>query len=108
MREHAEPIAELRFEAEVIHWRGPSPYFFVPLPDEAAGEIRRIVRAVTYGWGMVPVEARIGDTAFRTSLFPKSDTYLLPLKDAVRRQTNVTAGDRATVEMTVRIGVRRP
>jgi hypothetical protein len=98
----AEPIAELRFEAEVVHWRGPSPYFFVVLPPQPAAEVERIARAVTYGWGMIPVEAKIGDVAFTTSLFPKPGTYYLPLKDAVRRRADITAGDRVFVEMTVR------
>ena len=103
----AEPIADLSFEAEVIHWRGPSPYFFVVLPQEAAAEVQRIARAVTYGWGMVPVEAQIGEVTFRTSLFPKSETYYLPLKDAVRRKANVTAGDNVLVDMVVRLATPR-
>jgi hypothetical protein len=32
-----EPFA---FEAEVIHWRGPSPFFFAPLPAAVAVEMR--------------------------------------------------------------------
>ena len=36
----------------------------------------------TYGWGVIPVVARIGDVEFETSLFPKDGGYLLPLKDA--------------------------
>lgn len=102
MSAHAEP-APFRLEADVIHWRGPSPYFFVPLPDEVALEVRRLAKAASYGWGMIPVEARIGDVAFTTSLFPKQPTYFLPLKDAVRRATGVTAGDRVRVEMTVQL-----
>ncbi len=51
---------------------------------------------------MVPVEASVGGVAFTTSLFPKDGTYLLPLKVAVRRKTNVTAGDCVPVEMTIR------
>jgi len=98
----ADPIARLGFEAEVIHWRGPSPYFFVVLPAEAGAGVQRIARAATYGWGMVPVEARIGDLVFTTSLFPKSGTYFLPLKDAVRRKADITAGDRVLVELAVR------
>lgn len=89
------------FEAEVIHWRGPSPFFYAPLPAAPAEEIRRISRFVTYGWGVIPVEARIGDVVFTTSLFPKDGTYLLPLKAAVRRRLDVTAGDTVSVEMTV-------
>jgi hypothetical protein len=101
-----ESLLQLSFAAEVIYWRGPSPFFFVATPSPHAAELRHVARAVTYGWGMVPVEARIGDVAFTTSLFPKDETYLLPLKAAVRRKANVTAGDRIDVELTVQ-AVRR-
>ena len=58
------------FAGEVIYWRGPSPYHFVPLPPAEAAEIRSVANLVTYGWGVIPVRARIGDTEFETSLFP--------------------------------------
>ena len=90
------------FEAEVIYWRGPSPFFFAPVPEPLVAELKSVARAVTYGWGMVPVEAKIGGVAFTTSLFPKDETYLLPLKVAVRRKAEVTAGDVIAIEMTVR------
>ena len=48
---------------------------------------------MTYGWGMIPVEARVREVGFKTSLFPKDQTYLLPLKAAARRAANITAGD---------------
>jgi hypothetical protein len=91
------------FEAEVIYWRGPSPFFYAPMPLQQAAELRRIAKLVTYGWGVVPVEASVGGVAFTTSLFPKDDTYLLPLKAAVRRQANITAGDVVAVEMTIQV-----
>lgn len=90
------------FEATVIHWRGPSPFFYAPLPPAQAEAVRRVARFVTYGWGVIPVEATIAGVTFTTSLFPKDGTYLLPLKDAVRRKTGVTAGDLVAVEMTLR------
>ena len=98
----AEVLVELSFVAEVIHWRGPSPFFFIPLPPQDADEIRRIAKAVTYGWGVIPVEAAVGGVTFSTSLFPKDETYLLPVKVAVRRKAQVTAGDVVAVAMTVR------
>ena len=99
----SEPaLLELAFEAQVIHWRGPSPFFFAPLPAREADEVRRVSRAVTYGWGVIPVEAEVGAAAFTTSLFPKDDGYLLPLKDVVRREANVTAGDTIAVTMIIR------
>jgi hypothetical protein len=97
-----EPLLQFAFDAEVIHWRGPSPYFFAPLPAHEAAEVRRVSRAVTYGWGVIPVEARLSGVDFTTSLFPKDDGYLLPLKDAVRRRADVTAGDTVGVAMIIR------
>lgn len=92
---------EFVFSGRVIEWRGPSPYYFVPVPEEESADIREVAAMATYGWGVIPVEARIGDVSFRTSLFPKDDGYLLPLKLAVRRPTGLTAGDDVSVKMTV-------
>jgi hypothetical protein len=91
----------LRFEAEVIYWRGPSPFFYAPVPAPHDATLRGLARAVTYGWGMIPVEATVGGVTFTTALFPKDDTYLLPLKVAVRKKAGITAGDMIAVEMTV-------
>ena len=94
-------MAQFDFEAEVIYWRGPSPFFFAPLPQDAAEDIRKLSRLVTYGWGMIPVTATIGDVDFYTALFPKDETYLLPLKAAIRRKADITAGDLISVRMTL-------
>ncbi|HWA62885.1 MAG TPA: DUF1905 domain-containing protein, partial [Caulobacteraceae bacterium] len=85
------------FESEIIYWRGPSPFFFAPVPEPELTRLRPVARAATYGWGCVPVEAEIGGVRFTTSLFPKDDGYLLPIKVAVRRKTSVTAGDRVAI-----------
>ncbi|MFP3713032.1 DUF1905 domain-containing protein [Puerhibacterium sp. TATVAM-FAB25] len=92
---------ELRFEGEVVHWRGPAPYLFVPLPPPEAAQVRAVARQVTYGWGVIPVTARIGGTEFDTSLFPRDGGYLLPVKVAVQRAEGVELGDRVAVTMAV-------
>ena len=92
---------ELAFAGRVIEWRGPSPYYFVPVPDEESADIREVAAMASYGWGVIPVEARIGEIAFETSLFPKDGGYLLPLKDAVRRPQGLSPGDDVTVEMSL-------
>lgn len=97
-----DPFAPMRFTAGVIHWRGPSPFFFVPVPEDLAVRIRAAARAVSYGWGMIPVAASLGGVDFTTALFPKDGTYLVPLKDAVRRKAGVTAGDAVLLEMALR------
>ncbi len=96
-----DPLAPFRFEAIVLYWRGPSPFFFAPIPLQHLDTLKQAAKLVTYGWGMVPVDATIGTVTFATSLFPKDETYLLPLKADVRRKTNITAGDSITVEMAV-------
>lgn len=94
---------DIVFTGHVIEWRGPSPFHFVPVPEEQSADIQEVASAATYGWGVVPVEARIGDVAFTTSLFPKDGGYLLPIKDAVRKPQGLSTGDEVTVEMTVRL-----
>jgi hypothetical protein len=50
---------------------GPVPYYFVTVPEEHSLDLKDVSRVVTYGWGMIPVRARIGDTEWATSLWPK-------------------------------------
>ncbi|WP_225839385.1 DUF1905 domain-containing protein [Streptomyces sp. NK08204] len=94
---------DLVFTGRVIEWRGPSPYYFVPVPDAECDDIRQVAALATYGWGVIPVEARIGGTAFTTSLFPRDGGYLLPLKSAVRTPHGLSAGDDVTVDMSIRL-----
>jgi hypothetical protein len=94
------------FAGRVIEWRGPAPYYFVPVPEEESADIREVAAMATYGWGVIPVKARIGESVFETSLFPKDGRYLLPLKDAVRTPQGLSADDEVTVEMTVELNVR--
>ena len=94
-------LLALTFDSEVIYWRGPSPFFYAPTPPAESEAISRIARAVTYGWGVIPVTATVAGVSFRTSLFPKDGAFLLPMKVAVRRQTGVTAGDVIRVGMVI-------
>lgn len=94
---------DLTFTSRVIEWRGPAPYYYLPLSEEAAEDVRDVAAMATYGWGVIPVAVSIGDVDFETSLFPKDGGYLLPLKDAVRKPSGITVGDEVTVEMTIRL-----
>lgn len=96
-----EPLLDLAFSATLIEWRGPAPFVFAPIPEEHTGEIRFAARAASYGWGVVPVEARIRRTAFSTSLFPRIGVYLLPVKLLVQRSEGLGPGDR--IEARIRV-----
>lgn len=92
---------EVGVEGEIIFWRGPAPYLFVPLEAPEADAVASIAREVTYGWGAIPAEVRLRGTVWRTSLFPREGTYLVPVKVAVQRAEDVGVGDR--VRLRVRI-----
>jgi hypothetical protein len=94
-----DEIVELEVSGEVWYWRGPSPFHFVTVPDSECAQIEAAAPAVTYGWGMIPVAARIGDTGWTTSLWPKDGAYLVPLKTAVRRAEGIELGDVITVAL---------
>lgn len=90
---------ELAFTAVAIEWRGPAPFVFVPVPPDEAELIDDSARELTYGWGVIPVQAIVGGTTFTTSLFPRDGGYLLPLKVAVQRAEGVGVGDPVDVRM---------
>ena len=90
---------DLEFSGEIIHWRGPAPFHFVATPEEPSAAIEAVSSLVTYGWGAIPATVRIGDTEFRTSLFPKGEYYLVPIKDAVRKAERLELGDTVTIRL---------
>ena len=95
---------DLRFRGEIIHWRGPSPYHYVAVPQPEADELRAASSLVSYGWGVIPVAVTLGGTRWTTSLFPKDGGYLVPIRDAVRRAEGVALGDE--VDLRVSVAVR--
>lgn len=102
----AEVFADISFHAQVIEWRGPSPFHFAAVPEALVGELRYAAQMASYGWGVVPVAAEVCGIAFRTSLFPKDGGYLVPLKDAVRKPAGIAVGDTLTfrIRVTARTG----
>jgi hypothetical protein len=92
---------ELEFSGEVWFWKGPAPWHFVTVPEEESAELEATSALVTYGWGMLPVTARIGETAWTTSLWPQDRRYAVPVKAAVRRAEDIEVGDLVTVRLTL-------
>lgn len=94
---------DLEFSGDIIEWRGPAPFQFVVIPDERSAEIEAVKSQVTYGWGVIPVTATIGRTTFTTSLFPRGDLYLVPIKVAVRRAERIDLGDTVTIHLRLEL-----
>ena len=68
-------------------------WYFLTIDGETAQAIRGAATNAA-AWGSVYVEATIGNTTWRTSLFPSKQAggWLLPLKAAVRKAEKITEG----------------
>lgn len=97
---HHVPM-KFKFGGPIWYWKGPAPWYFVTVPDEECLELAEASTMVSYGWGMIPVTARIGETSWRTSLFPKDGRYIVPLKAAVRKDEGLKVGDTITIRLVV-------
>ena len=90
------------FTGELFRWEDGG-WFFVRLPVETADEVRDLATGPPTGFGSVPVEVTIGGSTWRTSVFPESarQTFLLPVKKAVRTAEDLDDGDTAAVLLRV-------
>jgi hypothetical protein len=98
---------EIEFDGTIWFWRGPAPWFFVTVPAEQSRDLKAISSLATYGWGVIPVQVQIGSTRWETSLFPKDDLYLVPIRANVRRAENLDEGDTVTVRLEVKLDPTR-
>lgn len=92
---------ELSFSGEIWYWRGPSPFHFVTVPMKQGELIKEIAAGVTYGWGVIPVTAKIGATEWTTSLFPKEGSYAVPIKNLVRTKEKIGVDDKVTITLKI-------
>ncbi len=92
---------DLKFTGEIWFWKGPAPWHFVTVPEAECAALEEMAAMVSYGWGMIPVSARIGKAKWTTSLFPKDGRYIVPLKTAVRKAEDLDVDDVVTVHLTL-------
>lgn len=92
----------IEFSGEMWYWKGPAPWYFVTVPRAQSSDLEGISEFVTYGWGMIPVQVRIGKTEWTTSLWPKDGLYIVPIKASVRKAEGLEEGDEVTIRLEVR------
>ena len=92
----------IEFTGRIFHWRGPAPYLFVSVPEQASRDIKAISQLVTYGWGVIPVHVRVGNTEWTTSLFPKNGRYLVPIRKSAQVAEKLQEGDNISIRLEIR------
>lgn len=79
----------------------PASWYFVYVDDVATAAIRA-ARTKTVGFQYVPVEVTVGETVWRTTLFPtKEGPYLLALKAKVRQAEGIREGQMVTATLVL-------
>lgn len=72
------------------------------MPEEEAKRIKDVSTSATYGWGMIPVDASIGETEWYTALFPKESLYVVPIKAAIRKAERLEEGQLVRVRLSLK------
>jgi Domain of unknown function (DUF1905) len=90
----------VEFEAELWEHEGQGAWCFVTVPPEPSEDIR-LSEAMPAGFGSYRVEVTVGATVWRTSVFPASESFVLPVKKAVRRAESLEVGDLVAVNLEV-------
>lgn len=91
----------IEFTGKLWFWKGPAPWYFVTVPVPQCRDLKAISAIVTYGWGMIPVQARIGNSTWTTSLFPKDGRYLVPIKARIRHAEQLAESANVTVRLDI-------
>jgi hypothetical protein len=96
-------MAVYKVRAKVWQYPGMAGWHFVYVDKVLSAKLKEKYGRGSRGFGSIPVEAAIGETKWKTSIFPdkKSGAYLLPLKAAVRRAEGIEDGD--AIEFTLKI-----
>ena len=92
-----------RFVADLWRYSGQAAWYFVTLPHEIADEIDEITADSRRGFGSVRVRVTVGATTWDTSIFPdtKSESFVLPVKKAVRMAEGLDDGSPVEVRLTL-------
>lgn len=95
------PTYHFKARAEAfLHGKGT--YYLVFLPAKTAKAIAHMQQGKQrLGWGSVRVNARIGATAWRSSVFPTNGTYILLLNAKVRKAESIEEGSSVAVQLTL-------
>lgn len=88
------------FTAKVWLWKAEKgAWHFITVPLDLSKKIKAF-QGERRGFGSVRVEVTIGESTWKTSIFPeKKGTYVLPLKAAIRTKEHLAEGASAIVQI---------
>ncbi|MBL8536332.1 MAG: DUF1905 domain-containing protein [Hyphomonadaceae bacterium] len=95
--------ARFPFSARLWRYSGQAAWHFVTVPRDISDRMRALSGGLRNAFGSLRVIARVGQTEWRTSVFPdaKSGAFLLPVKAGVRRKEKIGDGDAVDVVLEI-------
>lgn len=94
------PIFTFDAEPWLFHTGG---WVFASLPTDISKDIRSMDRLPRKGFGSIRVQVLVGNSSWRTSIFPDSKLgqYVLPIKKDIRKMEQIAVGEMVTIQITV-------
>jgi len=94
---------KLKFKAKLWEWRSKGSWHFITVPKEYWEDIKTITADGRRGFGSVKIEATIGKSTWKTSIFPdtKHRAFVLPVKKEIRSKNNLSDGH--SLKVTIEI-----
>lgn len=82
---------------------GKGGWHFATIDKETSADISKHFHFIKQGWGSLKVSATIGNTVWKTSIFPdrKTSTYVLPIKGDVRKKERIANNDTVTIQFQI-------
>ncbi len=94
------------FTAKVCHYSVSADgvgWTIVSLPKALADEIRNNFKCLEQGWGRMKIAAKVGNSEWQTAIWfnTKLDTYILPIKAAIRKKEKIALNEDVKVTVWV-------
>ncbi|HLL60931.1 MAG TPA: DUF1905 domain-containing protein [Candidatus Nitrosocosmicus sp.] len=71
----------------------PAAWTYIPIPSDKIPHVR------PGGWGSIPIMATVGESTWKTSLFPlKNRGYFIPIKQMILKKEKLEAGELITIK----------
>ncbi|MFN7161330.1 MAG: DUF1905 domain-containing protein [Candidatus Gracilibacteria bacterium] len=98
-------VSEFTFSAQIWIYEGPASWHFVSLSVDISKDVKAHFHGASRGWGSLPVNVSIGNTIWKTSIFPdsKKAMYILPLKADIRKKEQLVSGQEITCSIEIKI-----
>lgn len=99
--------SQYKMEEKLFLWPSEQvSWYFLPITKAVGREIKDRYGMNARGFGSLPVSVTIGNTVWRTSIFPdrSSGSYILPVKASVRKQEDLFLNDSVRFTIMVESG----